>query len=784
LNITSAGLSLPVFNYEQVFHKLTGSTGFSDLLQTTPLDIRLFVVRRILARASEYESRAVQDIKEAICSQLVYLLREHEKWTKDDLADFLSGVFGLFKSSEGRPDYFEAKIPVELLINKVKKYFSINALFNLLKNSTIYRAGQIIDALDPSDIDALVARNIAEQSSIGTLNLALRDLGMKTVEMDGQDQNLLIQLEGKLGTRHLLKLIVKNGNVIDLIGLLRYSSVSRASQIIDDLDPSIIDALVDRAIEEQRSIGTLNLVLRDLGMKTVEEDGIEQTLLARLEKKITAEHLLKLIVKNGDVVELFNLLKRSSATRASQIIDALDSADIDALVDKTIEEQRSIGTLDLVLRNLEMKTVKKDGIEQNLLMRLENKITAEHQLKLIVNNGTIFELFKLLEKSSATRAGQLIDALDAPVINALVANTITEQRSIGTLGLTLRDLGMKTIVEGGQEQSLVNLLEEKITAEHLLNLIAGNGAIFELFKLLENSSATRASQLIDALDPPIINVLVDKTIAEQRSIGTLHLALRDLGMKKIERYGQEHNLLNRLEEKITARHLLELIAGNGAILELFRLLKYSSASRASQLIDALDPPIIDALVDKTINEQRSIESLHYSFNPKLYAAVSWNKLPGLFTAKVLARLIVGAGTLHSLAQISGCLPEGLRLELRLEMANISSEKWRSFIFRGTPLNLTLFLTNEIGLYPGKIKNMVCDIVEQGGAGYLVGFSWYDLNVASYDNDDPLTDLLRGKLEDILNATPEQALFDLDFGGINQRALGILQACRQSPGFSE
>ena len=97
----------------------------------------------------------------------------------------------------------------------------------------------------------------------------------------------------------------------------------------------------------------------------------------------------------------------------------------------------------------------------------------------------------------------------------------TRKDGLGQIGLNLRSLS-------AAHSTLHASLEARIGSAPVLRLIRTNGTIFELIIILQHITPGFAAGLINALDPPIVAALIDKTIAEGRSIGTLGLALRDL----------------------------------------------------------------------------------------------------------------------------------------------------------------------------------------------------------------------------------------------------------------
>ena len=305
-------------------------------------------------------------------------------------------------------------------------------------------------------------------------------------------------------------------------------------------------------------------------------------------------------------------------------------------------------------------------------------------------------------------------------------------------------------------------LESQLTVYQLITKITQSCYIFELFSLLQYSSPSRAGALIAALESTDIDALVDKTVEQQRSVGTLDMALRDLGQKTVEIDGEKLNLLTELEQIVTARHLRELIVNNGTVFELFKFLEHSSPSRAGALIAALESTDIDSLVDKTIEQQRSVESLHYTFGGLRRYRSLLGELLKVLSPPILARLIVRAGTLNALMSISSQLPEEYLCELRVTISKYPRDEWQELVFRGLPNNLVNFLSQDIEHYPDEVRNLLGSIVASEGTRLLRKSSWFELNTANYDSDEPITTILREKLEHLLALTPADALLDLDF----------------------
>ncbi|HBB95325.1 MAG TPA: hypothetical protein DC054_08020, partial [Blastocatellia bacterium] len=56
-----------------------------------------------------------------------------------------------------------------------------------------------------------------------------------------------------------------------------------------------------------------------------------------------------------------------------------------------------------------------------------------------------------------------------------------------------------------------------------------NGTLFELFNILQYSTPGFRRAMLDHVTSELADALIDKTVAAGRSIGTLSLAMRELG---------------------------------------------------------------------------------------------------------------------------------------------------------------------------------------------------------------------------------------------------------------
>jgi len=172
-------------------------------------------------------------------------------------------------------------------------------------------------------------------------------------------------------------------------------------------------------------------------------------------------------------------------------------------------------------------------------------------------------LFKIVQYTSAGLADKLVGALDDARVDRLIASTVDQRRSIGTLHLALFELR-----NDPERRKLGERLELAIGPARFLHLIEQNGTVFELFKIVQYTSAGLADKLVGALDDARVDRLIASTVDQRRSIGTLNLTLRGL-RNDLER----RKLGERLEEVIGVTgfwRLLLSVGSAGPLVDLVR----------------------------------------------------------------------------------------------------------------------------------------------------------------------------------------------------------------------
>ena len=433
--------------------------------------------------------------------------------------------------------------------------------------------------------------------------------------------------------------------------------------------------------------------------------------LRQVEQEHPLETFLQLIVSNGTLFELFRVLQYASPIFRSALVDALDKTTAIALVDKTIVAGRSVGTLSFTLRELGKE-------DPTALESLETLIGAGRYLQLIVSNGTLFELFRVLQYASPSFRSALVDALDKTTAIALVDKTIVAGRSVGTLSFTLRELGK-------EDPTALESLETLIGAGRYLQLIVSNGTLFELFRVLQYASPSFRSALLGALDKTTANALVDKTIAAGRSVGTLHLSLRELG--QVDPTAQE-----TLETIIGAGRYLQLIVSNGTLFELFKVLQYASPSFRSALLGALDKTTANALVAKTIGAERSFENIGQTFRAIARNTDHRRALEMAIGAHNWWQMILVVGTLHSLNELLAAMSTDGRHEFILKVPSVNLEAWRALICRGHFSNAIQFLAGPLTDFDLKTQATITAALESAADDLAARSSWLGLRLANLE----------------------------------------------------
>ena len=501
---------------------------------------------------------------------------------------------------------------------------------------------------------------------------------------------------------------------------------------------------------EPNSPDNISIALRVLGDLAPEEQ------IAILEKYGTAA-VLRLLLSTS-VVALFRLGAHLTPEFRNGLLDRLTPELTAELIDKTIATHRSIGTIHLLMRELH-------EVAPDFLARMELAISAEGFLRLILANGTIFEFFRIIQYATPEFRTPLLEQLTPQKAEELLDKTVVAHRSIGTLSWTLRELNET-------DPQLLAQLERTIGAGGFVRLIRANGTLADLYNILHHTSVEFRTKLVDKLSPEIAGEIIDKTIDNKQSVGTLHLGIRELR-------DTDYQLLRKLEQIITASGFLRLVAANGTLVEFFHALHYSSFTFRLQLVQHLTTEQAQYLVSKTVAESRRIESFHFQLRSLHQSAKELTKLQDDVGVTGWWQLFTGCGSLHSIESITHAMDNSFRSRLIAAAGSLLVFHWQEIIARGFFVNACTFAVKDLPEYPENARNCFTAALTQVATELASRASWFDLNASRLpaDAEDETAVILKTALRTRLESVQLQELFDLDF----REALNAFVCCwRERP----
>jgi hypothetical protein len=553
------------------------------------------------------------------------------------------------------------------------------------------------------------------------------------------------------GPDAFVNLLLANGTLFELFSLLQHSTSGFRSSLLEQLTNAQAATMLDKTIEAGRSIGTLNCAMRELGQT-------DPDLLVLLEQAIGASGFMRLILANGTLSDLFKVLEFATSGLRSSLLEQLTSEYAEVLLNKTIAAGRSVGTLGLAMREL-------GETDPDLLARLEGVVGASGFMRLILANGTLFELFRVLEFATSGFRTSLLQQLTSEHAEVLLNKTIAAGRSIGTLSLAMRELSETDL-------NLLGQLERAIGAGGLVRLILANGTLFELFGVFQYATPGFRTALLEQLSTAQTVTLLDKTIAAGRSIGTLHLAMRELGWT-------DPDLLDRLEKAIGAQGFLRLILANGTLFELFKVIQYATPGFRTALLEQLTSEQTETLLVQTVAEARRIESLHFTLRILAYSPNQLTRLEDLLQVAGWWRLLIACGSLNSVSHLTQAMSSRFSKQIVAAGTNLSILDWRGIIERGLFLNACDFATNELLAYPEVSRSAFRAALAEAATSLAAGASWFDLNPSRPPAEPQNVEgaILRGAISTRMQALQLPELFGLDF----RESVNALACCwRERP----
>jgi hypothetical protein len=448
---------------------------------------------------------------------------------------------------------------------------TLNEFLGFLQWAPFPLADAVLTAIDDRILDEQIEREIHRGGSMVALKFAMRAMGRR-------HPALIERFEKTFGAMRILRLVQGFGTLHDLFAILEHSTAEFRRLLLDRLDTADIDHLLERLIARGQSIGTMHFAIRALGKA-------DPDIVSRLEPMVGGKAFLRLILANGSFFEFLRLLQTASPGFRKQLLDELDERTVTALIDRTIAAERSIGAMPMVIgfmRRDDPATVE----------RLFALIDAAQMLKLLVVNGSLYELMRLAAALPASFRADLLRTLDEATANRLVQKAIAAERSLTALSYATGSLAR-------EDPESLAILERRIGAPALMRLILANGTVFVFFDLLRHATPD-FHQALMAEFAQVREVLVHKALSPLPGVATIAFGLRGIREKNRE-------LLPELEKALGVDWFLSLLADKGTITDFFHIFRGLLTLR-EEVLSRLDEAFIDVLVARAIATKQAISA--------------------------------------------------------------------------------------------------------------------------------------------------------------------------------
>ena len=238
-------------------------------------------------------------------------------------------------------------------------------------------------------------------------------------------------------------------------------------------------------------------------------------------------------------------------------------------------------------------------LEDKVQVILENKLSMDDYRQLFINSGSITGFINLLVVASDSLREKLCGLLTGDLADSLIQNTIANNFSIGTVGINLRRLKNKS-------GETLAAFENTLGISGYKRLLQAQGTIPILAELIKYSSDDMRQKLSEMLQthPQLVENLLDRTIQNKSSIGTLNLALRDLKMNSEETLAAFENALGISGYK-------RLLQAQGTISALTNIILFSSTNMQTEFAKMLrsHPELVTIALENTIRKGSHIGML-------------------------------------------------------------------------------------------------------------------------------------------------------------------------------
>ena len=226
---------------------------------------------------------------------------------------------------------------------------------------------------------------------------------------------------------------------------------------------------------------------------------------------------------------------------------------------------------------------------------------------------------------------------------------------------------------------------------------------------------------IDMLTQKILSWFPEGRVLSSTRIDTLHLTLRELRRT-------DEKLLAALQEKIGAGRFLALIEANGTLLELFKVLQYSTPAFAQALLDALDDHKVQVLYDKTIQTGRSIGAFAFTLKYlKKHAPVELARLEAMIGIKRWWQLIPNNGNLSDVIYLYEGMTDSHRLSFISAADDLIGDDWIRILRNGKFFEACRFVKEALAWFSARACAQFGRVLQFRAQELAASSNWFSLN---------------------------------------------------------
>jgi len=235
----------------------------------------------------------------------------------------------------------------------------------------------VLGAMGDVQAEALLDAAVASRESLSFYSSSLGSLRTR-------NERVCQAFETAIGPERLVRLLLARGTLSSFFHIVENSTL--AGPLVDHLDAHLLRVLCDRTIENDISLGAIPNLIRRLTIRDVNTAQL-------LHRRITPGGYAMLVKTAGTITDLIGLCAILPSDIVGELVNEIDVDDVDALVNRTLARRKSIGTIGVRFHQLR-------ATHSDVADSLEHLLSAERYFKLVVEAGTVNELFRVFNSAS------------------------------------------------------------------------------------------------------------------------------------------------------------------------------------------------------------------------------------------------------------------------------------------------------------------------------------------------------------------------------------------------